>query len=93
VALTNHGGLAHPRASPQELDELASLLQVPMVAGSVCRGSALIGAGLVVNDWTGMIGASSTATEISVVDSIFKLGGMAPGEIPAHRDALIEAYA
>ena len=40
----------HPLTSVEELDELANLLQIPLCAGTVNRGSDIIAAGLVVND-------------------------------------------
>ena len=32
---TNQGGLVHPKTSVEDLEELSSLLQVPLVAGTV----------------------------------------------------------
>merc|ERR1712024_346679 len=50
-ALSNQGGLVHPRTSTADQDELSSLLQVPLVAGTVNRDQKLLEAGMVVNDW------------------------------------------
>ena len=74
---TNVGGLVHPRTSVEDIEELSSLLQVPLVAGTINRGSDVLGGGVVVNDWCGFVGMDTTSTEISVVESIFKLGGAA----------------
>ena len=51
-ALSNQGGLVHPRTSVADQDELSSLLQIPLVAGTVNRGSEVIGAGM--NHGTGV---------------------------------------
>jgi hypothetical protein len=44
-AFSNQGGLVHPKTSIEDLDELSSLLQIPLVAGTVNRGSDVVAAG------------------------------------------------
>ena len=91
-AISNQGALVHPRTTIEEQAELSTLLQVPLVAGTVNRGLDMVGAGLVVNDWTAFAGLDTTSTELSVIESIFRIQDAKPTAIvEEYRDSLIEA--
>lgn len=94
-ALSNRGALVHPKTSAAHQDELSTLLQVPVVAGTVNQGATTIGGGLVINDWIAYVGYECTATEISVIEKIFQIGiyqeGVEDGMGVEVRDGIIDS--
>ncbi|KAL3284770.1 hypothetical protein HHI36_018913 [Cryptolaemus montrouzieri] len=90
--LNNQGGLFHPKTSVVDLEELSSLLQIPLTVGTVNRGNRLIGTGLVVNDWRAFSGRNSEWKEIDVIKSTFKLNeSHSPTASDSLRARLIES--
>ncbi|KAJ3621632.1 hypothetical protein MTP99_003746 [Tenebrio molitor] len=71
--LSNQGGLVCADINNSELENLSSLLQVPLVAGTVNRGNKIVASGLVVSDHIAYAGMKTTSSEFTAIDTAFGL--------------------
>ena len=87
--MTNHGCFVHPNTTPTDMEELSSLLDLQVAAGTCNRGFKAVGSSVVANDWSAFAGMDTTATELKVVETVFKLTGK-DGMQSNMRSALID---
>lgn len=70
---TNRGGVVSPNATQEQIEELSGQIGVTLEAATVNKGSALISAGICVNDSSLLCGWDTTALEIAQLTRIFKV--------------------
>lgn len=72
-AFNNLGGIVHPLTTPDEFEEIATLMQVPVACATVNKGFEQLGAGVAVNDWALFCGAECTSAEVDNLEKVFRI--------------------
>jgi translation initiation factor 6 len=67
----NFGGLIHPLISIEDQDEISSLLQIPLLIGTVNSGETCLGSGIITNDYLTICGFRTTQSELLVMENAF----------------------
>mmetsp|Transcript_52752 Transcript_52752/g.119971 ORF Transcript_52752/g.119971 Transcript_52752/m.119971 type:complete len:233 (-) Transcript_52752:152-850(-) len=70
--ITNKGGIVPKGVDPEQIQELATILGVPFVAGTVNNGSPMVGTGIVANDSAVFCGKDTTQGEEACLRAIFR---------------------
>lgn len=70
---TNHGVLVHPKARPEELEELKGFFNLPVDIGTLNYGSPMIGACCVANSKGAITGTPSTGIELGRLEDALGL--------------------
>eukprot|EP00914_Ancora_sagittata_P012193 GHVO01023534.1.p1 GENE.GHVO01023534.1~~GHVO01023534.1.p1 ORF type:complete len:254 (+),score=35.72 GHVO01023534.1:584-1345(+) len=71
--LNNRGGMVNIMTPPEEVEQLSQIIEIPLAVGTVNRGSDVLAAGIVANDWAAFCGYDTTATELRVIEQILKV--------------------
>ncbi|MHA2399117.1 MAG: translation initiation factor IF-6 [Promethearchaeota archaeon] len=75
ISLANNSGcLVHPLSSDDEIDYITSVLKVDEVdVSTINRGVPYLGSGAIINDTSGIFGASSTGPELQRLTSVLRI--------------------
>lgn len=68
----NNGGLVHPSVSIEDQDEISSLLEIPLLVGTVNCGDYRLSSGIIANDDLGFCGYRTTQSELYVMETAFR---------------------
>jgi translation initiation factor 6 len=68
---TNKGVIVHPRATAQQIARIEEVAKVPVGTGTINMGSALIGTGLLVNEFGYIAGNATSGFELGRIEDVF----------------------
>ena len=69
----NKGVLSHPDITSSEVKVIESVMNVPIMVGTVCFGSPYVGAGCVTSEKNALVGSGSTGPELNRIEDALGL--------------------
>jgi translation initiation factor 6 len=73
AAITDRGGLCHPKVKNEDLDFLTSFFKVEIIIGTANYGTPLVGACVLANSKGAVTGTSTTGIELGRIEDGLKL--------------------
>lgn len=73
AAITNRGGLCHPKIKEDELGFLKSLLKIEISPGTANYGTPMVGACIIANSKGAVTGTTTTGIELGRIEDGFNL--------------------
>ncbi len=73
AAITNRGGLCHPKVKSDELEFLRAFFKIDLITGTANYGTPLIGACLIANSKGVVTGTTTTGIELGRIEDGFNL--------------------
>jgi translation initiation factor 6 len=71
ASVNNKVALVHPERSDEEAELIKSVLKVQVDSGTVNRGSPLVGAGMLSNDFGVVVGNLTVGPELMIISNLF----------------------
>ena len=68
LVANNKGILSHPDVTSSEVKVIESVMNVPIMVGTVCFGSPYVGAGCVTSENDALVGSGSTGPELNRIE-------------------------
>lgn len=73
AAITNQGGICHPKVKPEDLEMLKSLFKIDIVRGTANYGTPYVGACIIANSKGAVTGTTTTGIELGRIEDGFNL--------------------
>ena len=71
ASVNNNAAFVHPECTEEEAEFISSVLKVKVDSGTVNRGSPVVGAGMLTNDFGVVVGDLTVGPELMIMTNLF----------------------